>query len=271
MTMRRLAWATDVHLDMAGEKARQKFFHEVRERDADGLLLTGDIAEAPLWRFRMEELLQETGTRIYFVLGNHDRYLSSFEDVDIMVRVLCTSRFGFTYLSAVGSRPFADPTTVLIGQDGWYDARLGKRTKSPVQLTDFSLISNLRAAGSSRDALETTLLALGRMEAVDLEQKLTQLPAETKRIFVATHVPPFQEACWHEGRISDPDHLPYFTWASGGEVLRSYAERHPSTTIVVLCGHTHSSGTVAILPNLTVHTGSAVYGKPALQAFELEL
>lgn len=269
--MRRLAWATDVHLDMAGENARQRFFHEIRERDADGLVLTGDIAEAPLWRFRMEELQREIGTRIYFVLGNHDRYLSSFETVDAMVKGLCVNRFGFTYLSSSSWRPFVDPTVVLVGQDGWYDARLGKRGKSPVTLSDFSLISDLKSVALDRTALEATLIALGRNEAADLEQKLERLPAETRRIYVATHVPPFQQACWHEGRISDPDHLPYFTWASGGEVLLAYAQRRPTTTIVVLCGHTHSSGTATILPNLTVHTGGAVYGKPALQPFELEL
>jgi len=35
--------------------------------------------------------------------------------------------------------------------------------------------------------------------------------------------------------------------------------------MVVLCGHTHSSGETQILPNLFVKTGRAEYGAPELQ------
>jgi 3',5'-cyclic-AMP phosphodiesterase len=30
----------------------------------------------------------------------------------------------------------------------------------------------------------------------------------------------------------------------------------------VICGHTHHSGIANLLPNLTITTGSAVYGRP---------
>ena len=39
----------------------------------------------------------------------------------------------------------------------------------------------------------------------------------------------------------------------------------PQCQLTVLCGHTHGSGTVEILPNLQVHTGAATYGEPAIQ------
>jgi hypothetical protein len=41
--------------------------------------------------------------------------------------------------------------------------------------------------------------------------------------------------------------------------------------MTVLCGHTHSSGIVQILDNLSVLTGGADYGRPQLQrVFDLD-
>ena len=50
----------------------------------------------------------------------------------------------------------------------------------------------------------------------DLEQAISQNP---KKIIVLTHVPPFKEACLHEGKMSDDDWLPYFSSKVMGDVL----------------------------------------------------
>jgi hypothetical protein len=84
-------------------------------------------------------------------------------------------------------------------------------------------------------------------------------------VLVLTHVPPFREACWHEGRISSDDFLPHFACAATGTVLRDFADAHPERQVTVLCGHTHSAGEAVIRPNLRVRTGSARYGEPAVQ------
>ena len=80
-----------------------------------------------------------------------------------------------------------------------------------------------------------------------------------------THVPPFREACWHRGRISDDDWLPHFACRVVGEVLREAMAAHPECEMTVLCGHTHSAGEAQILPNLRVLTGGAEYGRPEVQ------
>ena len=50
-----------------------------------------------------------------------------------------------------------------------------------------------------------------------------------------------------------------------GTVLEELMLQHPERMMTVLCGHTHNSGVVEILPNLVVKTGAAAYGKPQLQ------
>jgi hypothetical protein len=47
-------------------------------------------------------------------------------------------------------------------------------------------------------------------------------------------------------------------------------QQHPYQQLTVVCGHTHSSGEVDILPNLKAFTGRAEYGAPEIQRiFEL--
>ena len=86
-----------------------------------------------------------------------------------------------------------------------------------------------------------------------------------KRVFIATHVPPFRDASWHEGRISDDHWLPHFTCAAVGDALLAGADAFTDVGFTVLCGHTHGEGYVRMGPNLEVFTGGAVYGDPVLQ------
>ena len=80
-----------------------------------------------------------------------------------------------------------------------------------------------------------------------------------------THVLPFKEACWHEGKMGNDDWLPYFTCKAMGDVLLETAQKHPQCEMTVLCGHTHHAGTIQMLPNLYVKTGSAEYGQPHVE------
>jgi hypothetical protein len=43
----KLAWLTDVHLNFLGSNERKKFYQEIINTRCDGVLISGDIAEAP--------------------------------------------------------------------------------------------------------------------------------------------------------------------------------------------------------------------------------
>lgn len=80
-----------------------------------------------------------------------------------------------------------------------------------------------------------------------------------------SHVPPFKESCRHEGKISADDWLPHFSCKAVGDVLQKFISTFPDRRMTVLCGHTHSSSQVILLPNLLVKTGGAEYGLPEIQ------
>lgn len=93
---------------------------------------------------------------------------------------------------------------------------------------------------------------------------------DARELIVLTHVPPFPEACWYEGKQSSPDWLPWFTCVAVGDVLREHARAHPQTSITVLCGHTHGRGEYRAAENLLVRTGGwcpgqRSYGNPIVQ------
>src|SRR5262249_3948719 len=153
------------------------------------------------------------------------------------------------WLPAVAPIELAEDT-ILLGHDGWGDGRLGNYHRSGVMLNDHVLIEEL--AGLTKDRRLTVLHRLGDEAAAYLRELLPAALDRYQRVIVATHVPPFKEACWHEGKISDDDWLPHFTCKATGAVIREAAASRPERQVEVLCGHTHGEGVARILPNLVV-------------------
>jgi hypothetical protein len=130
-------------------------------------------------------------------------------------------------------------------------------------MTDFYAIEDL--ANLDGPARFRRLAALGDEAAAHFRRVLPEAFVSFPCVLLLTHVPPFREACWHEGRISDDEFLPHFTCKAAGDALLEIMESHRDRDLTVLCGHTHGRGEVQILPNLKVVTGGARYGEPRLQ------
>ena len=67
-----LAWLTDIHL--LPEKDRCLFYRTLLHPDIDGLMISGDIAEATTISSILFEMAHHIMKPIYFVLGNNDHY-----------------------------------------------------------------------------------------------------------------------------------------------------------------------------------------------------
>lgn len=257
----KLAWVTDIHVDFLAEEDVTLFCDSVLRSGADGLLVGGDIATARSFEPALRSLERQIGKPIWFVLGNHDFYGASVAEVRGRATLLSKEE-RIVWLGAVDAVALT-PRTGLVGHDGWGDARLGDHAGSPVVLNDFLRIADLVAADKAH--LAEVLGRLGDESAAHLRRVLPGALERFQQVVVLTHVPPFREACWHEGRISGDDYLPYFACKATGDVLLDEASRWPDRLVTVLCGHTHSGGECRPLPNLRVVTGGAAYGRPAIQ------
>jgi predicted phosphohydrolase len=267
--MAEFLWTTDPHFDhLRHPDATREFGRALRREhpDAAGLIVTGDIAESRSISPILRDLSVGFDLPVYFVLGNHDFYMGSFERVRRAVAGTAQRHDNLHWLRNASVR--LNEQLAIAGTDGWYDARNGDR-QTDLQLTDFSCIAELFAAqDESRETLLQVCAQRADEEAALLRTQLDQLldadDSCPTHIIVATHVPPFQQAAWHDGKPSDARWAPFFSSKVMGEMLSEHATRHPKTHYSVLCGHTHGAGSYRALGNLVVHTGAARYGAPEL-------
>lgn len=256
----RLAWITDPHLDFLPAIGSEQFGKNVKKRTkADAVVITGDIAESHLLSFLLLIFAKGFNKPVYFVLGNHDFYRASLEKVSQAAQILHESKTNLVWLNAAGIVELT-PQVALVGHGGWYDARSGDPDGSRVVMSDFALIEDFQ--GLDRFALIQKCREVAAKMAEEAAPPLTLAASKYKHVLFATHVPPFREACWHRGAVSDQNWLPWFTNLAFGAMLSDVAHRYPQTQFTVLCGHTHSPGTYQHLDNLTVLTGHSEYNSP---------
>ena len=258
----RTTWLTDIHLEFLGNLAFSGFLRELGEKNGDAVLISGDIAQAPTVTEYLAKMAQSLAIPVYFVLGNHDFYHGSIYAVRDAVRSMSKESPLLHWLTDC-EPVYLNSTTCLVGHDGWGDARLGDYDNSTVSLNDFFLIREL--TGLSQENRFQRLNELGDEAAEHLRRVLPEALKSAEHVMVLTHVPPFREAAWYDGRPCDSEWLPFFSCKAVGDVLYEAMQRHPRKRMTVLCGHTHGGGRSQIMPNLVTLTGPARYGHPVIQ------
>jgi Icc protein len=264
----KLGWLSDIHLNFLDEAAARQFVAGLSSHDADAWIVSGDIGQADSVCKFLRSFAAFLRGKTYFTLGNHDFYGGSLAEVREEVRRLTKVAPQLVWLTEANPQ-FLDGAVALVGDDSWADARFGNARGTPVVLNDFCLIEEL--SGLTRANLVGTLNELGDAAAVRLAPKLERAAASSVCVVLATHVPPFREAAWHRGRLSDDDWAPWFSCRAVGETVLRCARSHPEVSFLVLCGHTHGSGVYSPVENVTVRTAEAEYGEPRVQyVFEVK-
>lgn len=260
----KIAWATDLHLNFVDPAACVTLAQRIEADKPDVLLVGGDTGQSDSVFAFLNGLADYLPCPTYYVLGNHDFYGSSIAQVKKEAKV--GAGMPAYYLPLVGpvrlkhSLPF-------VGVGGWGDARNGDFMHSRVQLNDYTMIEELSTCAGSKAGMRAKMRLQGHVEAEQLREQLSYLTGN--RVVVLTHVPPFPGACWHKGKMSEPEWLPMFTCRAVGEVLLADADANPQREYTVLCGHSHGRGSYTPLSNLTVLTGAAEYGRPTHRIIEV--
>lgn len=256
-----LSWMSDIHLDAVN------YDIDYLSQDVDGYLITGDISTGKRLIQDLDRLRNVLKKPIYFVCGNHDFYGSSIRRVTTQLRNTAEGRH---YLPN-GPR-LLEGSTWIVGQDGWYDLRNGKGSQSKFTLCDLDFVHELRESIHCVGARSTTsvIRQLADTQALALEAQIREVVSKgATKVVVATHVPPFQGSCFHEGKPSDPDGLPWFSSKIMGDTLESLAKEYPNVLFEVYAGHTHASSTFQVTPNMVCRVARASYGYPEFQVIEV--
>ncbi len=266
--VKHILWLTDIHFNFLTRSQITDFLSRLREMEADVVLIGGDIGEAGSVVDYLKRISDYLGVPVCFVLGNHDYYSGSLTETRIRIKTATEIHTNLIHLREI---PYLhlNQEYALLGCTGWYDGGYGSFYLSNVRLNDFKLISEL--TGLDFHSLLTRIRLLAEEDAEHLKSALTEAFKTCRHALILLHVPPFMEACWHHGGLSDENWLPFFSSKLMGDMLKEVLLQHSDRSAIVLCGHTHSSGTVEILPNLKVKTGSAEYGQTEIQEmFELD-
>lgn len=272
----RLAWLTDTHLDCLGRNSVWRLGKKIRKSGADAALITGDIAIAEKLKSKLLTMryMMDRDFPVFFVLGNHDRWGSSFMSVAEQVR-FWGSDGNDRYLETCWYFPLAE-AVALIGVDGWYCGTSGNIYQSKLVMNDWYEIEELRATMMhpvdgwrySAAGPERKKRVLHYLASISVSRACECIDRAVKdgarHILLATHVPPFRESSRHEGAICNDESAPYYVNKLLGNALLLMAEENPSVQFTVLAGHTHTESRYKPMPNLVSYVGRAEYAKTQL-------
>jgi predicted MPP superfamily phosphohydrolase len=258
--IRQLAWATDLHLVFLRSAAQREFCESLAQMDADAIAITGDISDGRLLGRHLAMIAESVQKPIFVVLGNHDRYHTTFDEAEEQVARVAAI---YPHIHRLTGKEIFELSghTALVGIDGWADGISGSGQESEVILNDSVMIADF--ATLTREEGWKLMEELSQASAQTIQPALESAMQSFAEVILLTHVPPLPEAAWHEGGMSEPDFLPHFCNARLGETLRAACARHPKSKLTVLCGHTHGAG-VHSEGNLTILTAGASYGNPRI-------
>lgn len=257
---KRIAWLSDIHLELAEAPAQEALWQALDAAQVDALLLGGDLHTAQGIEATLLNFAERLQKPIYFVLGNHDFHYGSIGDLRWDVELMGIQEPLLTYLSVAD--PIAlTPQVGLVGHDGWGDARVGDLA-NVVPLQDDVLIRELSSLG--QEQLLAHLRDLGAEAADHIRHVLPRAMDHYPHVYLLTHVPPFLEACWYDGKPDDRGYAPRFVNGAMGEVIRQTMLAYPDRRLTILAGHTHAACTVQITDNIEVLVAGAVEGSPQI-------
>lgn len=259
-------WISDAHLDHLNPIHYQNFLSLVRGECSSPdtvLLITGDTTTGRNVENDHINLTNNCLGKTMFVLGNHDRWNSSFADVERRLKTKFSNREDAFFLDV--SDPIKiDDETFIVGDSGWYDGRNGLQESPRFIMNDWYCIKEY----IGHDPFQLSA-QLADACAIRLESKLrAAIASGASRLIVLTHVPPFAEASRHLGRPSDFYALPWFSSQCTGDVLEQIAAEFQHVKIEVLCGHTHDKFYYKHSDNLVVHVAGAAYGNPCITKWQ---
>jgi len=271
----RLGWITDPHINFVAANTFANLCHSIANQNLDALVVTGDISEGHDISRVMTMLQEAIDTPIFFVLGNHDYYKSSIEDVRTqMVEKfsLKANRFApfaknkATWLPAVGDSDFIQlaPGVALCGHDGWYDGGYANWFKSLVVMCDYQLIAEFALSPQPSQGLFEKLQALAKESADYVKTVLPKAFKTNDQVYLATHVPVFAENAVYNGKISDDNWMPHFSNRHMGDAILEVMAQYPDKQLTVLQGHSHGKARFHPTSNIKSITGFAQYRRPAL-------
>jgi 3',5'-cyclic-AMP phosphodiesterase len=245
---RKFLWYSDTHFNFTLPWTRHNFVNKIKEESPAGLILSGDIACG----LTIENTLRFFAKKIenfpiYFVLGNHDYYGTSFKaTIDAVKRL--TKEYPWLHWLTDHDIIEISEDVAIIGDDGWYDARLG----NPIYIAynfDWIMVSEFRQLKTFEDKFMYGQ-RLADESTKRIKAKLLKALEKYKTVYILTHMPPWAEASRGVGSEIGEFWLPYNINSGLGKMIEEVMLEHDNKNVNVLAGHTHVPAIVHVQHNI---------------------
>lgn len=238
---------SDTHLNFTFPWTQYSFAAKIAAEQPKGLFLPGDIACGLTVEHMLTFLVKKLNIPIYFVLGNHDSYGTSFKETHDTIREVCKEYPNLIWLTDRESIKLTDEACV-IGDDGWYDARLGQTAYIAYNF-DWMTIKEFRKLKSFDDKLIYSRF-LADQSTATLKNKLENALEEFQTVYIVTHMPPWREAVRGLGTEAEEFWLPYSINHHMGRMIENVMRDRGNQNVIVLSGHTHTPVIINVSHNI---------------------
>ncbi len=294
----KIAWASDLHLVFLASDAPSssasclhEWLADLARQAFDALVITGDISEAPRLHEHLELLERYVDRPIYFVLGNHDYYRGSIEQVVPAIRTF-TAEAKHLHCLDVMEHIELTPDMALIGHGCWGDGGYGDFFNSRIMLNDWKVIEELRRwlkgpwrlacmsrCGAcedevmkikvvpedlDRDSIAEQMRMLGQRGAEHIRSVLPRALEARSNVMLLTHAPPFAPRCVRTKTNWDW-WAPHAGCKAAGDAIEEIMNDYPDCELLILSGHVHCASCIQVTRNIEQRTASAQYGEPKIE------
>lgn len=252
-------WLTDTHFNFLESYKIIEFFLELKFQDPDGIFLTGDISNGPNVCKHLHWLQRIVDKPIYFVLGNHDYYRSSFQMVEQSVSELVNSNHDLHYMN-VENYISLNQDTALIGHNGWYDAKWHDPLLPVVFLADWYFIDDFKL-GQGNEGRMQIMRDRAAVAAQSIGKNLVSALREHSTVYLLTHFPPWP---YYQYGIMDNFWKPFNSSKIIAETIEDIMKHLPHKKLIVLAGHTHEARYTKVAHNIELHVAKAELKKSSI-------
>lgn len=233
-----------------------KLLNSIQGENAKGIFITGDESNGLTLSHFLHFIGKNLSIPVYFVLGNHSYWTSSFKKTEIKVSSIIEKYDHLHWLTKQEVMPLTDEIAI-IGEEGWYDAAIGNRNYIKYTL-DWLFIKDFRVLKSWDDRFDM-FKELARVSAVNIQRKLLTALRTYDTIYLLSHFPPYEEAGRYNSIFNKKFWEPYNNNIILGKTINEVMKDYPNKNVKVLCGHSHSAATVNVSSNVECRVGRGSY------------
>lgn len=260
MRKKKIVWLTDTHLL---PWQRKKLVFNIRKEKPDAVFITGDISVSGLTVVDDLNYLSDNLTiPIYFVCGNHDLWFSTFDSVKAMVKELCARKQNLFWLTK-SDIIYLNEDVAIIGADGWFDVRTNY-SRLIKYFLDCIFIHDFRKLKGIKEKV-FKFREMADASANKLSKKIKIASKTHKKIYLLTHFPPWKEA-QNKSFFKDLWMIYNINYNLGKNIENDMSNPSVSSSITVLCGHTHDPITIQVSKNIECKVG-----KPGISTDSLNI